>query len=249
MKESAVVARLKGILIGVAFLHLIWWLCSVTLNMASLPNPIHVYQTIPKVMANQLVWHIGVSLRRVFLGMSIALIVGTALGIVMGRHKKINQMLDPIIYLTYPIPKLALLPLIMLLFGLGETSKILLVILILFPQIVLAVRDAILEIPAHLYDVYDGLQISAWKKFTTITLPASLSAILTTSRISLGTAISVLFFSENYGTKYGMGYLIMDYWLRMDYPAMYAAILVLSTIGFLLFMLIDVLSYYFIKWK
>ncbi|QIL45683.1 ABC transporter permease [Vagococcus coleopterorum] len=249
MAEKKMKERLVGVLLGIIILHLLWWLISLALNMPSLPSPVVVYQNLPNLFKDQLGWHILVSLRRIFIGLAVALILGGGLGILMGRSKKANQILDPIIYLTYPIPKLALLPMIMLLFGLGETSKIILVILILFPQIVLSVRDAILEIPEHLYDVYEGLQITPWKKFTMITFPASLSAMLSTSRISLGTAISVLFFAENYGTKFGMGHLIMDYWLRMDYPAMYGAILVLSTIGFILFLLIDLIAYRFLKWK
>lgn len=241
--------KLMSVSLGIVVLHLFWLGASVSLQMPSLPNPIAVYQGLPDLFGDQLLWHVLVSLRRIAIGMGIALVLGGALGIVMGRHQKVNQVFDPVVYLTYPIPKLALLPLIMLLFGLGETSKIILVILILFPQIVLSVRDAILEIPGHLYDVYEGLQITPVKRFTMITFPATLSAFLSTSRISLGTAISVLFFAENYGTTYGMGYLIMDYWMRMDYLGMYGAILVLSTLGFLLFVGIDVLGRLLIKWK
>lgn len=249
MKQGvAMKKRIRGILFGIMLLHLVWFMASIILDMASLPQPLAVYQNIPQLITDHVLWHILVSLRRIFIGMGIAIVLGGGLGILMGRIPKMNQLWDPIIYLTYPIPKLALLPMIMLLFGLGETSKIILVILIIFPQIVLSVRDAILAIPDHLYDVYEGLQISPWQRFKMITFPASLTAFLSTSRISLGTAISVLFFAENYGTSYGMGYLIMDYWQRMDYLSMYGAILVLSTIGFSLFMLIDYIGYRLIKW-
>lgn len=239
---TPLIKRVSGSLLALLAIQLVWFAASVVVNKAILPSPVVVYQAFGSLVKAQLGWHIVVSLRRIFIGMGVALIIGSALGLLMGRSHRWNTFLDPIIYLTYPIPKLALLPMIMLLFGLGEVSKILLIVLIVFPQVVLSVRDAVQGIPEHLYDIYQCMQASSWQKFKEITLPASFSAVLSTSRISLGTAISVLFFTENYGTKYGMGYFIMDAWTRMDYPMMYGGILVLSGIGFGLFILIDLLG-------
>ncbi len=246
---NRLVKRIRGILVALIIVHLVWFVASGILDKPILPSPIIVYQAFDSLVKAQLGWHILVSLRRIFWGMGLALVMGSGLGLLMGRSKGWNNLLDPVIYLTYPIPKLALLPMIMLLFGLGEVSKILLIILIVFPQVVLSVRDAVQEIPEHLYDIYQCMQASSWQTFREITLPASFSAVLSTSRVSLGTAISVLFFTENYGTKYGMGYFIMDAWTRMDYPMMYGAILVLSGLGFGLFLLIDLLGATTIKWQ
>lgn len=247
--KAQVKRRMIGLLLALIVIHFLWWVASVIVNKAILPSPIVVYQNFDKLLANQLGWHVLISLRRIFIGMVLALVGGSVLGLLMGRFPRWNQLFDPLVYLTYPIPKLALLPMIMLLFGLGETSKITLIILIVFPQVVLSVRDAVQEIPSHLYDIYQCIQATPWQKFKEITLPASLSAVLSTSRISLGTAISVLFFTENYGTKYGMGYFIMDAWLRMDYPMMYGAILVLSSLGFILFIMIDSFAAYGMRWQ
>lgn len=241
--------RVSGSLVALIVSHLVWYLASLIINKPILPSPFVVYQAFGSLVNAQLGWHIIVSLRRIFIGMGLALLSGSGLGLLMGRSRVWNNLLDPIIYLTYPIPKLALLPMIMLLFGLGEVSKITLIVLIVFPQVVLSVRDAVQGIPEHLYDIYQCMQGSSWHKFKDITLPASFSAVLSTSRISLGTAISVLFFTENYGTKYGMGYFIMDAWTRMDYPMMYGAILVLSGIGFVLFILIDIIGMTTMRWQ
>lgn len=234
--------RISGLFWAIVVLHLLWLLASLGVNKPILPSPIVVYQSFGSLLDAQLGWHIMVSLRRVFIGMAVALLAGSALGLIMGRSSRWNGLLDPIVYLTYPIPKLALLPMVMVLFGLGEVSKITLIVLIVFPQVVLSVRDAVKEIPEHLYDIYQCMQASSWQKFKQITLPASFSAVLSASRVSLGTAISVLFFTENYGTKYGMGYFIMDAWTRMDYPMMYGAIIVLSGLGFSLFLVIDLIG-------
>ncbi|MOA07617.1 putative aliphatic sulfonates transport permease protein SsuC [compost metagenome] len=87
------------------------------------------------------------------------------------------------------------------------------------------------------------------QKFWHVTLPGALAVILSTIRISLGTALSVLFFTEIYGTEYGMGYFIMDAWLRMNYIEMYAGIMLFGIIGFMLFMLVDFCEHKFMKWR
>lgn len=241
--------RWLGLLAAILLLHLLWWGGSLLLQKTLLPSPLTVYRAFPALWEKKLAGHLLASSRRIVLGMGSALIAGSGLGILMGRSPRWNQVLDPLVYLVYPIPKLALLPILMLLFGLGETSKIILIILIVFPQVVLGVRDAVRRIPASFYDIYGRLQASRWQQFKAITLPASLAAVLSASRVSLGTAISVLFFTENYGTKFGMGYFIMDAWMRMDYPAMYGGILLLSAFGLVLFLLIDTLAARALPWE
>jgi taurine transport system permease protein len=150
---------------------------------------------------------------------------------------------------TYPIPKIALLPVVMLFFGLGETSKVLMIMLILLFQVIISVRDGVKAIPESTYDVLTSIGASSMQKFWNVTLPGALSVILSTIRISLGTAISVLFFTEIYGTEHGMGFFIMDAWLRLDYPEMYAGIMLFSLVGFVLFLLVDLLDYRFMKWR
>jgi NitT/TauT family transport system permease protein len=160
----------------------------------------------------------------------------------MGKKEGINLFFNPILYMSYPIPKLALLPILMLLLGLGESSKILLLFLIIFPQVTLSIRDAVKNIDAGSSEIYRLMRATHIQKLRLITLPATLPALFSSIRISIGIAISVLFFSETYGTTWGMGYFIMDMWGRMDYVRMYAGIFILSFFGFLIFLLIDGVS-------
>lgn len=200
-----------------------------------------VYQCLPTAFSNQLGWHIFFSLKRIGIGLGISLITGLLLGWLMGTFPFWNKLLDPLIYLTYPIPKLALLPLLMLFLGLGEGSKVALIITIILPQMILSIRDAIISIPETYYQVYLCMGANSFERFKQITWPAIFFGIISTLRVSLGIAFSVLFFAENYGTEYGMGYFIMDAWLRMDYPMMYAGILILSLVGLILFGCLDYL--------
>ncbi|KAF1295214.1 ABC transporter permease [Enterococcus sp. JM4C] len=249
MKKNQFGERLLGLIVAAIVLHLVWFLASILLNQSMLPTPQVVYANFPKLMEKEIEVHFLVSLGRVLAGMSIALILGFALGLLMGSFKTLNKLFDPLLYLTYPIPKMAMLPIVMLLFGLGDASKIIMIVLIVFPQVVLAVRDAVRNIPGHYYDIYRSIRATKIQQFVHITLPASMYAILSTSRISLGTAISILFFTENYGTEYGMGYYIMDAWMRLDYPSMYGAILLLSLMGFVLFLVIDFIGWLAMKWE
>lgn len=239
-------AWMKRFIGGIAAILLfsgVWWGASWLLEKPLLPSPFEVFERIPSLFAEKAMWqHVQVSAYRIFLGMLYAVGGGFLLGLLMGTLPKWRYFFDPLIYLTYPIPKMALLPIVMLLGGLGDTSKILMIVLIVLPQVTISVRDAIRQIPENYYDVYRALKATKFQQFRQITFPATLPGILSGARISLGTAISILFFTENYGTQYGMGYFIMDSWTRMDYPAMYGGILILSSFGLMLFLLLDLIS-------
>ena len=166
----------------------------------------------------------------------------------MGYFPQIDRYLSPIVYLTYPIPKIALLPILMLLAGLGESSKLLMIFLIVVFQVMISVRDGIHEIPKEIFEPLVSLGASFADVFREVLWPASLPKFLTALRVAMATAISVLFFTETFGTQYGMGYFIMDAWLRVNYLDMYAGIITLSGIGLLLFGIMDLIEYKTCRW-
>lgn len=230
-------------------MNIIWYMAYLLMNHPILPSPGAVYEAMLELGAGDVALNVGYSLLRIFEGVLLALLIGLLTGLLMGRSPLWNRLLDPVVYLTYPIPKIALLPVVMLFFGLGEISKVLMIMLILLFQVIISVRDGVKAIPESTYDVLTSIGASPGQKFWNVTLPGALSVILSTIRISLGTAISVLFFTEIYGTEHGMGFFIMDAWLRLDYPEMYAGIILFSLVGFVLFLLVDVLDYKFMKWR
>jgi len=234
---------------GFLLFNIIWHLCSIAVNTKVLPKPLTVYLNMNNLYGENLYIHVLVSLYRVGNGLIISLVIGIFLGLLMAYSKTWNKILNPLVYFTYPIPKTALLPMVMLLFGLGDTSKIIIIVLILVFQIIVAVRDAALNISPGTYDSIRSLGASKLQIFTHITLPAILPELLTTLRLSLGTALSILFFTEGYGTQYGIGYYILDAWTRIDYIGMYAGIIVISLLGFALFILVDILEETVCKWK
>lgn len=234
---------------GFLALHIIWLVLALILNLRALPSPIVVYSRIGKFIADGLLLHMLASLFRVACGLAIALLAGGLVGLLMARSSRWNRLLHPLVYLTYPVPKTALLPVVMLLFGLGDSSKITLIVLIVVFQVIVVVRGAALNVPQETYNHLKSLGAKPLQAFRHATLPAILPELLTNTKVSIGTALSILFFTEGYGTHWGLGYYIMDAWTRIDYPGMYLGILVIGLLGFMLFMGMDVLEERLCRWK
>lgn len=238
----------KNIIIGFVIVNILWYTVSLLLATHVLPSPLVIYSNLDK-LPEELAMHILSSLKRVGEALLIALIIGVPTGILMGRSKFLNKLLDPVIYFLYPIPKTALLPVAMLLMGLGDKSKIFLMILTMIFQIILAVRDASKNIDTAFYDIAVSSNLPKGYVFKNITLPAIIPELFTAIRISTGTAIAILFVVEAYGTRSGIGYYILDAWSRISYIEMYGGIIVVSLVGALLFLLIDLLENLLSPWN
>ncbi|MGL4335557.1 MAG: ABC transporter permease [Turicibacter sp.] len=234
---------------GFILLNVLWYVGSVFVDSKALPSPIDVYMNLGVLVEKQIHMHILASSYRVGAGLFISLTIGVSLGLLMGYSNRWNKILNPLIYFTYPIPKTALLPVVMVLCGLGDGSKIMLIVLIVVFQVIVSVRDSVQNIPKEMYNPIKSLGASRYQLFRHVTLPAIVPDLLTNLRLSVGTALSILFFAEAYGTREGLGYFIQDSWSRIDYMGMYAGIIILSLLGFVLFMLIDLLESVVCKWK
>ena len=243
------IIKIKLFIQGFVIFNILWYLLAVKIHMRVLPKPTEVYINMLNLNSAKLSIHVLASLYRVAWGLSISIIIGVSIGLLMSYSKSWNKILNPLVYFTYPIPKTALLPVVMLLFGLGDTSKIIIIVSILVFQIIVAVRDSVLNIPSETYNPLRSLGASKLQIFLHITIPAILPELLTSLRLSIGTALSILFFTEGYGTQYGVGYYILDAWSRIDYTGMYAGIVILSLLGFTLFILIDILEETICRWK
>ena len=230
---------LRMFALGVCFCIALWAGLSYLLQMPVIPSPAQVALRLAAKFPETIAVHAGYSLMRIVLGLCAAVAVGYPTGVLMGHFPRVNRFFAPVLYLTYPVPKIALLPVVMLLFGVGEMSKLILVFLIIVFQVVVAVRDAVAAIPSETYAPLRVLGASFFQIVRHIIVPASLPKFITAVRVAMATAISVLFFTETFGTQYGIGYYIMDAWLRVNYLDMYAGIVVLSAMGLLLFILLD----------
>ncbi|MBB6714020.1 ABC transporter permease subunit [Clostridium gasigenes] len=234
---------------GFIILNVIWYIFSIVMNSRIVPKPQDIYRYMPILFKNGFYIHITASLYRVVIGLLISLVIGISIGLLMGYSKKVNKLLNPLIYFTYPIPKTALLPVVMTIYGLGDGSKITLIVLITVFQIIVSVRDAVSNIINENYNPLISLGASKLQLFYHVTIPAILPEILTNIRLSIGTSFSILFFVEAYGTNKGLGYFIQDAWSRINYIEMYSGIVMLSFLGLILFILIDFFEGIVCKWK
>jgi NitT/TauT family transport system permease protein len=137
----------------------------------------------------------------------------------------------------------------MLLMGLGEASKIFLLGIIVFSQIIVAARDSSRRIQREVLDSVRSLGGTGLDLAVHVIVPAALPELLTALRVSLGTAVAVLFLSETFATQTGLGWLIVDAWARVSYPEMYAGILALSALGLGLFMAVDLAERLLCPWR
>lgn len=232
------------------FLAGLWQALSMLLRQPILPSPVEVAATMWKeITQGQLMVHFGASLWRVLASMLVSVLLAAPAGLALGQSPRWNRIVSPLIYWLYPIPKVVLVPVVLLFLGIGDASKIMIIFLILFFQILVLVRDSAASLRPELIQSVRSLGAGRRALFLFVYLPASLPAILTALRQSVGTAVAVLYVAELFATRYGLGYYIfLTGSTLLDYPAMYAGILAMSVMGFLLYFGIDGLEKWLCPW-
>ena len=236
-------------LLGATFLVAGWLCLSLYLNSPSIPSPFRVFPHLFSQQYEVLFKHIGVSLLRISYAMIIALIIGVAVGTVMATNKIIDGLLSPLIYFLMPIPKVALLPVFMLMMGLGEGPKILLISSVIVFQFIVASKESIDNIEKARIDTLRSLDIKGFSYFRHLLLPSLVPGIFSSLRLSFGISFSVLFFAETFSTKFGIGYFIMNSWAMANYLNMYAGIVLLSLVGIVIYELLTLCESYFLRWQ
>lgn len=216
--------------IGTGALIIVWQLAAMVMSQKILPAPVEVCISLI-VHWYSVACHSFFSMYRLLMGMGLAILIGMPIGILMGYFKKLSDLLSPIIYLLAPIPKIALLPLIMLFFGIGNQSKVFIIFIIMVFQVIVAVHDAVKNIPSAYFFPFHTIKASHQAILIHVVIPATMPAVFTSLRIGLATSLSVLFFAETFGTTWGIGFYIMDMWMRLDYTQMYGGIMMLGFLG------------------
>jgi ABC-type nitrate/sulfonate/bicarbonate transport system permease component len=232
--------RNRDILFAALALLITWEIAALILNRDILPAPTAVLVALAVQLPRSLGWHFIVSAWRVVASIALSVLFATPAGLVLGQYPRVNRFFAPIIYLTYPIPKIVLLPIVILFLGIGDASKIAIIFLILFFQVLVVVRDQAAAIRPEL--VYSVRSLGAGRRalLRFVYMPATLPAVLTAIRLSIGTAVAVLFFTESFATNAGLGYyVIVDTFQRIAYPEMYAGVVAMSVLGLVLYFIVD----------
>jgi NitT/TauT family transport system permease protein len=175
--------------------------------------------------------HIQVSAYEFFVGYGAAVILGVPLGILMGWYGRINAVLDPFVSALYATPRIALLPLIMIWFGIGLMSKIAIVFLgAIFPILVNTITG-MRTINADFVKVARSFGASDRQLFLTVALPSSIPLLLTGLRLGLGHALVGIVVGEMYGATHGLGYLIATSGARFQTDKVMVGIILIASAG------------------
>lgn len=251
MKKNSL--GMNGKLISTIFsimgLLLLWQLLSETLETPALPGPAPSFAAFAAEINKTLGFHFYVSAYRVLASLAISLLLAVPAGMILGREENIDRYFAPIIYLVYPIPKIVFLPVLMALAGLKDTSKITLIVLVVFFQILVTTRDAARGISGELVNSVLSLGASRLDIYRHVVWPAVIPDVLTSLRIASGTAIAVLFFAETVASQEGLGYYLLDAWSRMAYEDMFAGIIAMGLLGFAIYLGLDYLERRTCPWQ
>jgi len=236
-------------LAGIAAFAGLWWILSLLVPGGFIPGPGAVAGRMVSLFGRGLAAHAAASLGRMSIAMALSLAAAVPAGIGLGRSRRFDRALSPLVYLLYPVPKIALLPVIMLLFGIGNGARVAIVALVLFFQLLVSTRDAARAVPAAYLLSLRSLGASRSQALRFVLVPALLPSLFSSLRIGTGTALAVLFFSETFGTRVGLGYFVMESWMRISYLDMGAGILCLGLLGLALFAAIDILHARLCRWE
>jgi NitT/TauT family transport system permease protein len=239
----------RDLLLAILALLLLWELAALAIHRPILPSPPDVAKAFITGLRGDLLGHLLASLWRVIASTLLAVALAAPAGLILGQSKRLNSFFSPLIYLVYPVPKVVFVPIVLLFLGLGDAPKIVIIFLILFFQVLVLVRDQAAALRPELIQSVRSLGAGRRALFRFVYLPASLPAILTALRQSVGTAVAVLYVAELYATQKGLGYYIyLNGSTLLNYPAMYAGIVAMSLLGLGLYFSVDWLEKRLCPW-
>jgi NitT/TauT family transport system permease protein len=199
--------------------------------------------------SGELATHTTVTLLRVFAGFMIGAVPAVAMGLLMAMFKPVRIFFDPLIAALFPIPKIALMPLLLLALGFGEASKIALVAIAVFFPVIVNTYVGAANIDKIYWDVAKNYGASQTVLFTRIVFFGALPTIFAGLRIALAVSFIVLVAAEFVATKSGLGYLIWNSWELLQVDIMFVGIVTIGILGLITSALFAELERKAIPWK
>jgi ABC-type nitrate/sulfonate/bicarbonate transport system permease component len=199
--------------------------------------------------SGELETHIAVTLWRVFAGFFIGAIPAIAVGMLMAMFRPVRIFFDPLIAAIFPIPKVALMPLLLLAFGFGDASKIALVAIAVFFPVIVNTYAGASNIEKIYWDVARNYGASQTVLFTRVVFFGALPMIFAGLRIALAVSFIVLVASEFVASKTGIGYLIWNSWELLQVDIMFVGIVTVGILGLITSVLFQELERKVIPWK
>ena len=216
----------------------------------TLPKPSDVLLTFRELHASGLLWtHLAPSLTRLAVGAALGATLGIGVGVLIGLFSYIRAGMVPLIAAIFPIPKIALLPLFVIWFGIDEASKYALIAFGTFTPTVVATYGAVDNVDRTLIRMGQSFGMS-WKSIVRkIILPGAMPGILSGLRMSLAIAIILLVAAEMLGAEHGIGAYILEAGALYNLERLFAGVVILSLLGVLLSTVIGAIERYVLRWR
>ena len=214
------------------------------------PAPSSIFETLMELIRDGSLWdNTWATLQRLFWGFFLGGIPGLLLGIAMGLNRPLRAFVDPLISTTYPVPKSAIFPLILLIFGLGEGSKIVMVAIGVFYPVLINSCIGVLEINKIYLDVGRNFKASRWQTFRTIAFPGAVPHIMSGIKLGIGLGLMLIAIAEMIGAKSGLGYMIWNAWEILSVETMYVGLIVIALLGFVFSLVLNEVERKLVPWK
>ncbi len=221
------------------------WISALTL-----PRPSAVFDTFVELWRSGMLWvHLVPSLRRLVVGASIGIGVGVSLGVAIGLFGLVRAGLVPLVAALFPIPKIALLPLFVIWFGIDETSKYALIAFGTFTPTVVATYGAVDNVDRGLIRMGQSFGLTWWSIVSKIVLPGAFPGILSGLRVSISIGIILLVAAEMLGAEFGVGAYILEAGSLYDLERLFTGVTLLSVLGLMVNWIINAVERRFLGWR
>ncbi|HEY9247371.1 MAG TPA: ABC transporter permease [Candidatus Methanoperedens sp.] len=232
---------------------LILWESAVRLEYLKplfFPPPSMIFKTLIEMTdSGELQSNVYASLARIFWGFILGTIPGIVLGLIMGWSERARTVLDPVVSAMYSIPKIAIFPLFLLIFGIGELSKIVLIAIGCFFLVLINSMTGVRNINKTYFEVADNYGAGKVKTFTRIILPASLPMVFSGVRLALGGSLLMVVAAEFIAANNGIGAMIWYAWETLETEKIYVGILICGLLGLLFTSVLKKIEKIFIPWE
>ena len=239
--------------IGVFFAVILAWHLYVTWgNVPSfvLPGPGPVLAKIVEIAKNGSLWrHAGMTLYEIVVGFAFGTALGALVGYVLAHWRTLENLLQPYILFAQTAPKIALIPLFVIWFGLGMTSKIVLIVSNVFFPVMINTMLGLRSVPAELNELMTLLKASRWQIFRALELPTAMASFLAGLRIAATQSMVAAIIGELMGAREGLGYLLMLGHETFDITLVLVAVAVMSTLGLVLYLLVQQVERSVLRWR
>jgi ABC-type nitrate/sulfonate/bicarbonate transport system permease component len=253
-KKTVMNQKTKGLSLSVGtltVLFILWWLLTDTLGMVKslyFPSPKEVWETI-KMMNEQILYHALATSARVLVSWIIGSVSGVLIGLLMARDKVIYNILNPIVEMLRPVPPVALIPLVLVWFGIGDFGKIFIIALACFMVMAVNTIVACGNVPLVYLQASETMGASKKTTYKKVFLPAIIPEIMSGARIGIALAFAITVATEFMGAKYGVGYLIMQASRTLNTAVVVLGTIIIGIEAFILERLLHMVSKRVTRWK